>query len=142
MKYLPTKILLILSAMALSSFLLLNTGCETPGDSGEPARPCVVDSDCYETEVCVDEVCTACKCKEMGGTCTLRTDSCAGDEFDWSTLGCPGGREEKCCLPKGSCSAVGGTCEDWDSTCPEGTGAYGSMDCPDGHYDQCCIPVR
>lgn len=136
--------MLVLCALVFFAVFLLVAACNQAGsaEGGDETSKCVVDSDCSETEVCVDEICTACKCKELGGVCTPRTESCPEGTFDWSTLDCPGGREEKCCLPTGSCSAVDGICVDWDATCPEGTGAYGSMDCPDGRYDQCCIPVR
>jgi len=136
-------IFLIISLFS-GSTLLLQTGCDSGGGGGgaEPPRSCTDVADCYSNEVCTDNVCTYCKCKDLGGTCTLRTDACPAGTFDWSTLDCPGGREEKCCLPDTSCAAIGGTCEDWDGTCPEGTGAYGSLDCPDGRYDQCCIPIQ
>ena len=127
-----------MSLFALGSVFFL-TSCE---DIDTKPIPCVEDGDCSATQACVDNFCTSCKCKELGGTCTLLTEDCAEGTFDWSSLGCPGGRDAKCCLPDSSCAAIGGTCIDWDATCPDGYGSFGSMDCPDGRYDQCCIPVR
>lgn len=143
MKKLPIKLLLVCSLIALGGIFLFHTGCETASDESDPPRTCTIDSDCYDSEYCSDEgICTYCKCRDMGGDCTLLDVTCPDGTFDWSNLGCPGGREEKCCLPSASCTAVGGTCEHWESTCPDGTGAYGPMDCPNGRYDQCCIPIR
>lgn len=133
-----TAVICFISLFSLGGVFWL-TGCE---NEDAKATPCVDDGDCTSTQACFDNFCASCKCKELGGTCTLIDDDCAAGTFDWSGLECPGGREEKCCLPDSSCSAIGGTCIDWESTCPDGTGAYGSMDCPNDRYDQCCVPVR
>jgi hypothetical protein len=142
------KFTVVLSTAIFTVMLVMifMVSCEEPAKDTEaapaPPRPCTVTDDCNADEDCIDGFCAYCKCRDMAGYCEDISTDCAEGTFDWASLGCPQGRDGKCCMPDGSCAAASGECIAWDATCPEGTGAYGSMDCPDGRYQQCCIPVR
>jgi len=77
----------------------------------------------------------SCSYNGASGTC-MNPSNCNGDVY--SGL-CPGGNDNKCCIPKADdskCTSIGGQCMN-PSSCG---GTVQSGLCPGGNDNKCCIP--